>query len=197
MGKELILAKLCLPLHQYSSVPLLGQRCRTVHAAWLLSSQQPRIPGAVAQIWFPSLSCPAQTAGSVPASVCVGRGFCHPRLPWTLPSAHRARPAVEDDGQQLLRLPRSGKQPRSVLPRVRPAASLARHPPLRAGAARSGAPACWLRVQGEHRPVHGALPPTRGSFTAAADLGRCPMTVFLRTPALPNQQTPHYSCHGN
>lgn len=197
MGKELILAKLHLPLHQYSSVPLLGQRCRTVHAARLLCSQQLRIPGAVAQVWFPSLSCPAQTAGSVPASVCVGRGFCHPRLPRTFLSAHRARPTVEDDGQQLLGLPRSGKQPWSVLPRIRPAASLARQHPVRAGAARSGAPACWLRVQGEQRPVHGALPPTRGGFTAAADLDRCPMTVFLHTPALPNQQTPHYSCHGN
>lgn len=143
---------------------------------------------------FPAL--PRPQAAFLPLFVWAGASVT-PDSPRTFLSAHRARPTVEDDGQQLLGLPRSGKQPWSVLPRIRPAASLARQHPVRAGAARSGAPACWLRVQGEQRPVHGALPPTRGGFTAAADLDRCPMTVFLHTPALPNQQTPHYSCHGN
>lgn len=200
MGKELTVAKLRLPLHRYSSVPLLGQRCRTVHPARPLCSQQPHVPGAIAQVWFPSLSRPAPTAGSVPASVRLGRDSCHPRLPWTLPSAHRARPVVGDDAQWLLGLPRSGKQPRSALPGVSPAASPAGQPhagAVRAGAAGSGAPARWLGVQGEQRPVHGASLPARGGFAAAADLALCLMSAFLHTPALPNQQTPHYSCHGN
>lgn len=60
---------------------------------------------------------------------------------------------------------------------------------VQAGAVQAGLPSAGSRCKDQQTCAQGTA--------AAADLALCPTIAFVHPPALPNQQTPRYGCHGN